>query len=214
MSSNQKERIRHAMRDRRRGDSVQVRQRESGRIQRAAMDLAPVSDASMLCGYMPLEPEVQIQKLLNLWVLADRPVLVPAFDADTEAYRWARYATAGPWMRGKFGVTEPAEPDWREPDERAVVMVPGLAFDRTGQRLGHGKGFYDRLLASFTGTKVGLGFSYQLIDQVPAEPHDVAMQWVITELEAHKCRPAGTDTTISTTSQQTHETNDPLQSQE
>ena len=60
-------------------------------------------------------------------------------------------------------------------------MVPAVAFDRKGNRLGRGKGYYDRLLAGSKATKVGVGYEFQLLGEIPAEPHDIRMDMVITQ---------------------------------
>jgi 5-formyltetrahydrofolate cyclo-ligase len=61
-----------------------------------------------------------------------------------------------------------------------LALVPGLAFDARGHRLGRGKGFYDRLLAGFPGRTVGVAFDFQVVAQVPVEPHDIALNAVVT----------------------------------
>src|SRR5208282_3279592 len=79
--------------------------------------------------------------------------------------------------KGPFGILEPSgnkPADWEEID---LVLVPGLAFDRTGNRLGFGKGYYDRVLPQLKKTTltIGLGYSFQIVDKLPAEPHDVPL---------------------------------------
>jgi 5-formyltetrahydrofolate cyclo-ligase len=63
------------------------------------------------------------------------------------------------------------------------VIVPLLAFDRRGHRLGYGKGYYDRLLAASQATTIGVGFAAQEIDALPAQAYDIALDYVITEHE-------------------------------
>ena len=91
--------------------------------------------------------------------------------------------------RGAFGIQEPRI-ELREdptffvaPQEVEVTLVPGVAFDAQGGRLGHGRGYYDRLLSAFlpTRTKIGLAFDCQIVEQVPTDPHDVAMDAIVTE---------------------------------
>ena len=66
-----------------------------------------------------------------------------------------------------------------------VLLVPGLAFDRRGGRLGRGGGLYDRYLAGFGGVSIGLCWEGQLVDRVPREPHDEPVDYVVTELSAY-----------------------------
>jgi 5-formyltetrahydrofolate cyclo-ligase len=90
---------------------------------------------------------------------------------------------------GPFGILEPPgnhPADWEEID---LALVPGLAFDLRGHRLGFGKGFYDRVLPLLKKTvlTVGLGYSFQIVDQVPNEPHDVLLKAILTEKGFHPC---------------------------
>lgn len=82
---------------------------------------------------------------------------------------------------GAFQIEEPTGNNIVSPDEIELIVVPGVAYDRKGNRLGRGKGFYDRLLQSTKATKVGVCYEFQLIDEVPAEPHDVRMDMVISQ---------------------------------
>lgn len=69
-------------------------------------------------------------------------------------------------------------------DARTLILVPGMAFDRSGRRLGRGGGYYDRFLAEMGwATTIGLCHSSQIVDRVPAGPNDVAVRWVATDLE-------------------------------
>ncbi|MBD5184182.1 MAG: 5-formyltetrahydrofolate cyclo-ligase [Bacteroidales bacterium] len=82
---------------------------------------------------------------------------------------------------GAFHIEEPTGENTVSPDEIELVIVPAVAYDRAGNRLGRGKGFYDRLLSNTAATKVGIGYEFQIVDEIPAEPHDVKMDMVITQ---------------------------------
>lgn len=82
---------------------------------------------------------------------------------------------------GAFHIEEPTGNDTVDIDHIELIVVPAVAYDRKGNRLGRGKGYYDRLLAESNATKVGVGYEFQLVDEVPAEPHDVRMDIVITQ---------------------------------
>lgn len=60
------------------------------------------------------------------------------------------------------------------------MVVPAVAYDRRGNRLGRGKGFYDRLLGSTRATKIGVAYEFQIVDEIPTEPHDVPMDIIIS----------------------------------
>lgn len=82
---------------------------------------------------------------------------------------------------GSFQIEEPTGDDLTDPSEIELIIVPAVAFDRNGNRLGRGKGFYDRLLQTTSATKIGVGYDFQLIEEIPAEPHDIPMDMVITQ---------------------------------
>lgn len=83
---------------------------------------------------------------------------------------------------GSFHIEEPTGNDTADISQIELIVVPGVAYDRRGNRVGRGKGYYDRLLASSRATKVGVGYDFQLIDEdIPCEPHDVKVDVVITE---------------------------------
>lgn len=82
---------------------------------------------------------------------------------------------------GSFHIEEPTGNDVADVDDIELMIIPAVAFDRRGNRLGRGKGFYDRLLAESKATKIGVGYEFQLFETIPSEPHDVAMDMVITQ---------------------------------
>jgi 5-formyltetrahydrofolate cyclo-ligase len=118
---------------------------------------------------------------------ARHPVLFPRLDGDRLVFAESAPARLA---RGASGLLEPrADAPSRVP---AAVVVPGRAFDRRGHRLGRGAGHYDRALASLPGAVLRVGYAYalQVVDSLPAEPHDVPMHDVVTETgEPLHCRP-------------------------
>lgn len=83
---------------------------------------------------------------------------------------------------GSFHIEEPTGTDTTDISEIELIIVPAVAYDRQGNRVGRGKGYYDRLLASSAATKIGVGYDFQLIeDGIDSDPHDIPMDVVITE---------------------------------
>ncbi|MCH5213808.1 MAG: 5-formyltetrahydrofolate cyclo-ligase [Muribaculaceae bacterium] len=82
---------------------------------------------------------------------------------------------------GSFHIEEPKGDELHPVEEMELIIVPGVAFDKKGRRLGRGKGFYDRLLADSKATKIGIAYEFQLMDELPSEEHDIPMDFVITE---------------------------------
>lgn len=85
--------------------------------------------------------------------------------------------------KGRLGAREPAGGEVIAPSAANVILVPGVAFDRDGARLGRGGGYYDRLLASVPASarRIGVCFACQIVERVPVEPHDVALDEIVTE---------------------------------
>jgi len=83
--------------------------------------------------------------------------------------------------KGAFNILEPDGNECTDVETLDLIIVPAVAFDRRGNRLGRGKGFYDRLLQKAKCPKIGIAYHFQLLDEIPAEPHDIPMDKIITE---------------------------------
>lgn len=90
---------------------------------------------------------------------------------------------------GSFKIEEPTGNATVDISVIDLVVVPAVAFDHAGNRVGRGKGFYDRLLSGCKATKVGVGYDFQLVDEIDAENHDVRMDIVITSSNYLVIRP-------------------------
>jgi 5-formyltetrahydrofolate cyclo-ligase len=88
-------------------------------------------------------------------------------------------AAGGGWTTGQWGIREPVG-DAVDPASIDLVIVPGVAFTADGRRLGHGKAYYDRFLPHVRAVTVGVGFHEQLVDDLPTEAHDIALDHVVT----------------------------------
>ena len=127
--------------------------------------------------YHSLPDELQTIKFLQKWHDRKRFFLprVNGVNLDILPYEETRLEL------GSFHIEEPTGDDVVDVDDIELMVIPAVAFDRKGNRLGRGKGFYDRLLSTSKATKIGVGYEFQLFDDLPSEPHDVAMDMVITQ---------------------------------
>ncbi|MBE0543166.1 MAG: 5-formyltetrahydrofolate cyclo-ligase [Verrucomicrobia bacterium] len=132
--------------------------------------------------FAPLRTEPDIWPLLEEALVAGRTVALPRFSAPTQNYVACVVRNLETDLRsGQFGIREPVASCAEIPLNRLdLVLVPGLGFDRNGRRLGRGKGFYDRLLATVPGTKCGIAFDEQMVDAVPVGPLDVCLNCILT----------------------------------
>lgn len=124
---------------------------------------------------------------------AQAVVIVPRWSRSAGRYAWAALLPGDVLRQGPMRIPEPSQPGVVPPSLIDVALVPGLCFDVLGGRLGHGAGVYDRLLRQLRpGTlRIGLGFACQLWrDPLPQEPHDLRMDYVVTEEQWIDCRRA------------------------
>lgn len=89
---------------------------------------------------------------------------------------------------GYAGILEPIEPLPLAHKDIDLVIVPGIVFDKRGHRIGYRHGHYDKFLKKVRAVKVGLAYDFQMVDKVPEEPHDVPMDFVVTEKQTYDCR--------------------------
>ncbi len=82
---------------------------------------------------------------------------------------------------GSFHIEEPTGSDTSSVEDMELIVVPAVAYDRNGNRVGRGKGYYDRLLRGSRARKIGVAYDFQLVDEIDAEPHDIRVDMVITE---------------------------------
>jgi len=132
--------------------------------------------------YSPLPEELDIWRLLKDSLAAGKTVALPRFDPGSNNYVACRVQNLdGDVLTGRFGIREPAERCHLVESARLdLTLVPGLAFDLHGRRLGRGKGYYDRLLAAVGGITCGVAFDEQILDEIPVEPHDVRVHCILT----------------------------------
>jgi 5-formyltetrahydrofolate cyclo-ligase len=138
--------------------------------------------AQIVLGYLPIKGELDVFPCLEAAWAAGKEVALPRFLPETRTY----CAAIAPrdkktLVLGAFGILEPGQSARCIPlNQLDFVLVPGLAFDASGKRLGRGKGFYDRLLAEVNGVKCGVALDEQIVQTLPTEPHDIAMNFILT----------------------------------
>jgi 5-formyltetrahydrofolate cyclo-ligase len=160
-------------------------QEEAQAIRRNLTSLDCWRNARTILAYHPLAAEIDLLSLLSeedyrMWIF-------PKVDGDSlSLHRWVPDAS---WLTGPYGIREPDPERWPVVGVETIdlALIPALAFDRAGNRLGRGKGYYDRLLArsGFRALKIGIVTERFLLPGIPSEPHDIAMDLVVTESAVH-----------------------------
>ncbi len=127
--------------------------------------------------YHSLPDEVDTHALIRRWAGRKRILLPVVVGDDLELRLYAGDDRLAP---GAFHIEEPRGEPFTDYAGIDLAVIPGVAFDRAGNRLGRGKGYYDRLLPRLADTyKIGLCYPFQLADSLPAEAHDVRMDEVV-----------------------------------
>ncbi len=137
--------------------------------------------AGIVCLYSSLNDEVDTHELIERY--KDRKqILLPTVRGDMIELH--EYGKQDNMKAGDFGISESCGPLFTDYDSIELVVVPGMAFDKKGNRLGRGKGYYDKFLSQTKARKVGLCFDFQMVDSVPTLPHDIRMDEVIHSASA------------------------------
>jgi 5-formyltetrahydrofolate cyclo-ligase len=133
--------------------------------------------------YMALPQEVQTMPIITRARQLQKRIAVPVIRGQ-ELIAVALNEPPMQLQRGRFGILEPCgTPCVLHPQDIGCIVVPGIAFDTRGGRLGFGKGYYDRFLRQLPATtyRCGLAFSVQIVPYMPQEPHDICMHGIVTE---------------------------------
>ena len=140
------------------------------------------SEAATVLFYAPMGPELDVWPLVAEALAHGKQVLLPRFTEASQTYQACRIANlAGDIAPGKFGIRESASHcEVLALNRLDLVLVPGLAFDLRGGRLGRGKGYYDRLLTAAGGITCGVAFDEQIVGAVPVAPHDRTLDCILT----------------------------------
>ncbi len=154
---------------------------ESLSYRETLLNLPQWKTAATILLYHPLPGEIDFMPLLTK--ATGKNFIFPRIEGNhLGLYLFSKESL---WLKHPFGLQEPDPSTWRKitPSEIDLAIVPGLAFDAEGARLGRGKGFYDRLLgaADFQGIKIGVCWPWQLLDYLPCEAHDMRMDLVISQ---------------------------------
>ena len=129
-------------------------------------------EAKTVMLYMPIRGESDVTELID----NTKTFLTPVTKGD-EMYA----AVVGEMEKGDFSVLVPKDKTAFDKFKIDVVIVPGVAFDKKFNRMGYGKGYYDKFLKDINALKIGVCHSFQLLDEMPSEEHDVKMDIIVTE---------------------------------
>jgi 5-formyltetrahydrofolate cyclo-ligase len=181
-----KQYIRRSVRAVRRGLSEAERLARSRCIWERVIALSCYQHARMVLGYMAFDHEVLTDGLMQQAMASGKQIVLPMVQADREGMTlYAIEDLEHDVAPGYRGILEPRPRRTRAvaPETLELMLIPGVAFDLRGGRLGFGAGFYDRLLSRLRRgiPTVGLAFDFQVIPRLPSQPHDIMLDAIVTE---------------------------------
>ena len=175
-----KDEIRRTMRERRRALTPEGRTAASEII---CAKLAALNLHSPIAVYLASSQEIDLSPFIRKMLMMGVKVVAPRWNGETYELAVLKGLDDAHLRKGPMGILEPAEVEIVSPKEVEVWLVPGLAFTRNGKRLGYGGGWYDRLLAeaSKDAVKLGIAHEFQVVDDLPSEPHDILLTGVVDD---------------------------------
>jgi len=169
------------------------RSRKSKTIGQKLQGMEFYKKAAMIMGYMDFRNEVMMGHILKEAKRSGKRILLPISVPRDHSLLIAEVSDFERDLRpGAYGIMEPRLENVAlqiDPFEIDIIIVPGVAFDPAGHRIGYGAGYYDRFLASLSSKtlKLGLAFQEQIVSHIPADIHDIAMDVIITDKHVYEC---------------------------
>lgn len=177
----EKKHLRKAILEKKSSLTPEERKKQSERLCQRVTEHKSYIDAKTIMLFYPLEDEIDVKPLLGL-ALGTKKVLLPLVQGEDIVA--CEYLGEESLTQGSYGIMEPSlDYVFTHLDEIDLVLVPGIAFTVDGRRLGRGRGYYDRFLPLLSKAyKIGVCYDFQLVEDLPTEPHDILLDTVITSL--------------------------------
>lgn len=183
-----KEELRKEIKQKRRKLRKEEQRKKSKQIKEKLFSLKEYKEANTILFYVSYNGEVYTHDMIKE-ALENKIVVVPISNVDDKTLNLSILKHFNDLETGSYGILEPKKDFIKEInfDEIDIVIVPGVAFDINGNRMGHGKGYYDKLLEKTKVTTVGLCFEFQLFEKIPTDNHDKPVNIIITEKRTIYC---------------------------
>jgi 5-formyltetrahydrofolate cyclo-ligase len=159
--------------------NIPNKEQKNNAIYNAIISCDEYNAANIIAIYNSMGSEVNTKEIILYSLLKQKIVLLPKIDGEDMLF--VRVDSNTKYALSKFGTLEPIEGEIYDPDKIDLFIVPGLAFDINGNRLGYGGGYYDRYLRELRAVKIGLAFEEQLVNSIPTEEKDIPLNIIQTE---------------------------------
>lgn len=192
MQTQMKRNIRKEILKRRDGIPHEIKTVKNALIKQRLFMLPEFINARTVSFYASFRSEVETLSMIKESLEMGKRVVVPKVDKEGHRLRLYEIKNMNELSPGYMGIPEPSLPDERlvNIDDIDLVIIPGVGFDYSGNRLGYGAGYYDILLSDMKGKALYIALAYeeQLIDSIPSEMHDVKVDMIITDRQVIKIK--------------------------
>lgn len=180
------------MKDRLRKELIKLRKNlsqkevieKSNEIKKRLFEINEFKQAATILFYVSYNNEVFTHDMIKECISNGKKVIVPISDKENRRLTLSELNSWNDLELGSYNILEPKKDKIKEIsiNEVDLIIVPGVGFDEQGQRIGHGKGYYDNLLKnSVKSNHIGLAFEFQILKKIPIESHDLPVHIIITE---------------------------------
>ncbi|MDA3890397.1 MAG: 5-formyltetrahydrofolate cyclo-ligase [Salinivirgaceae bacterium] len=173
----QKKELRKIVRDFKALQTIEDKMAQSEAIFKKVEQLTEFTNAKVVMLYWSMYDEVSTHAFIDKWGQT-KTILLPMVDGNR--LRIKQYVGSQSMQKGElFDIPEPTGTDYTNTSAIDLIIVPGVAFDKNNNRIGRGRGYYDKLLENSKAIKLGVCFDYQFFDDIPIEKHDLPMNKII-----------------------------------
>ena len=155
----------------------------SAQIVKNLLSMETFKSSNTVALYMAIAGEVNLETLFAACWQRGKRTCIPVFNTTLKCYEMAEITADTGFQTAHYGIKEPTTPVLVDRNLIDLMVLPGVAFDRQGNRLGRGGGYYDRLLDGFLGKTVAVAFDFQVFPLVPTEKHDKPVHSIVTQSE-------------------------------
>lgn len=158
-------------------------------IKNKLFELPEFKKASTILFYVSYGNEVFTHSMIKESMKIGKTVIVPKSDTENRRLILSKLANWNDLEKGSYDILEPKKINEISIDDIDLVIVPGVGFDKEGNRIGHGKGYYDNLIGSSKNIlPIGLAFEFQIVEEIPTSSYDFPVNKIITEKRVINCK--------------------------
>lgn len=162
---------------------------KSKSIEKKLLKTSEFKKSNNILFYISYDNEVNTHNIIKKTIRSNKVVYVPISDVKNKKIIISKLEDWDDLSVGAYGILEPKDKNKFSVDKIDLILIPGIAFDDKGNRIGHGMGYYDKLLKKFKNTtNIGLAFEFQLINTIKNKKYDVPVDKIITEERIINCK--------------------------